>query len=368
MPATSLTAQKNKRMLHITCNAPLKPLNTMGIDGTADALVEWGSASDLHTFFTDPAYESISHGTIKAIGQGSNLLFTVYRYEGAILRCTDTTIETIAEDENTATVRVHAGCVLDNLAKQMCDKALWGTENLSLIPGTVAGATVQNVGAYGAEIGTMVKAVHCYDRQEKREVILSHDDMAYGYRDSALKHEPLKNRLIVVATDIVLSKKPCPKLSYGNLHRTLSHLGDHITPLDVREEVIRTRRGKLPEVTETGSAGSFFKNPVVSPRAHRQVIEAATNMGIDTSTMPAHETITPNGEPGIKLSAAWLIDKSGWKGYRRWNVGTWPTQPLVLVNLTGYAAGIEITALARDIIADVRAKWGITLTPEVEYL
>ena len=200
MPATSLTAQKNKRMLHITCNAPLKPLNTMGIDGTADALVEWGSASDLHTFFTDPAYESISHGTIKAIGQGSNLLFTVYRYEGAILRCTDTTIETIAEDENTATVRVHAGCVLDNLAKQMCDKALWGTENLSLIPGTVAGATVQNVGAYGAEIGTMVKAVHCYDRQEKREVILSHDDMAYGYRDSALKHEPLKNRLIVVAT------------------------------------------------------------------------------------------------------------------------------------------------------------------------
>lgn len=340
----------------------------MGIDGTADALVEWGSASDLHTFFTDPHYESISHGAIKAIGQGSNLLFTTYRYEGAILRCTDHTIETIDEDNNTVTLRIHAGCVLDRLVELTCEKRLWGMENLSLIPGTIAGATVQNVGAYGAEIGSTVKAVLCYDRQDKREVTLSHNDMAYGYRDSALKHEPFKNRLIVVATDIVLSKKPCPKLSYGNLHRTLSHLGDRLTPLDVREEVIRTRRGKLPEVTETGSAGSFFKNPVISPRAHRQVIEAAADMGIDTSAMPAHETVTPDGEPAIKLSAAWLIDKSGWKGYRRWNVGTWPTQPLVLVNITGYAAGIEITALARDIIADVQAKWGITLTPEVEYL
>lgn len=355
-------------MLTITRNARLKPLNTMGIDGTVDSLAEWATADDLHRLFTDPANEAVARGSIVPVGQGSNLLFTTYRYNGTILRCTDTTIETMRKDGDTVTVRAHAGCPLDLLADEMCRRGLWGLENLSLIPGTVAGATVQNVGAYGAEFGNLVTAIHCYDRVNKREVTLTRDDMVYGYRDSALKHEPLKHKLIVVSTDIVLSTVPCPRLTYGNLHASLSHLGDSLTPVDVRDEIIRTRRGKLPEVTETGSAGSFFKNPVVTPQQHRQVIEAAGRMGIDTTSMPAHPAATPDGRPGIKLSAAWLIDKSGWKGYRRWNVGTWPLQPLVLVNLTGYAAGIEVTALAHDIIADVEAKWGVTLTPEVEYI
>jgi len=355
-------------MLTITENDSLKPLNTMGIDGSAAAVARWDNAADLHNLFTDPAYVPLTTGQCKAIGEGSNLLFTSCRYDGLLLKCTDDTIETIDCDDDSVSLRVHAGRSLDSLVETTCGQGLWGAENLSMIPGTTGGATVQNVGAYGTEFGDLVTAIHCYDRDEDRVVVFSHDDASYGYRDSAFKHAPVAGRMIVVATEIRLARNPRPRLDYGNLRKALAHLNDRITPDDVRREIIGIRRSKLPGVGETGSAGSFFKNPVVTPATHRHIIDTAVSLGIDTSTMPAHETTDSEGNPAIKLSAAWLIDQSGWKGYRRCNVGTWPSQPLVLVNITGNATGQEITALAADITADVESKWHVTLTPEVEYL
>ena len=355
-------------MLNLHTAHPLKPLNTMGIDGTADTLVEWSDAADLHRLFTDLDLAPAVRKSFKAIGGGSNLLFTRYRVHTPLLRCVNDAIVVDNETDHDVTITVSAGCELDRLVESACYKGWWGLENLSLIPGTAGGATVQNVGAYGTEFGSTVVSVTCYDAETDRVIVIPACDMAYGYRESALKHSPLNKRLIVISTTLRLSKIPRPNLTYGLLSELLDERDQSLSPVDVRDEIIRTRRAKLPDVGITGSAGSFFKNPVITADEYNIVLSNARRLGIDTSTVPAHNVIGPDGEPLIKLSAAWLIDKSGWKGYRRWNVGTWPGQPLVLVNITGYAAGIEIQTLAADIIAGVNEKWGITLTPEVEYI
>ncbi|MDE7385551.1 MAG: UDP-N-acetylmuramate dehydrogenase [Muribaculaceae bacterium] len=355
-------------MFRIHTGHQLKPLNTMGIDGTVDTYVEWSSAADLHCLFTGPDLSHVVRQSFKSIGSGSNMLFTRYRVHTPLLRCVNDTISLVSETDTDVILTVSAGCELDRLVEHTCYNGWWGLENLSLIPGTVGGATVQNVGAYGVEFGNRVVSVTCYDTETDRTIDIPVCDMAYGYRDSALKHSPLSKRMIVVWTTLRLSKCPAPVLTYGRLSEFFADRDEQLSPVDVRDEIIRTRRAKLPDVGITGSAGSFFKNPVVSADEYNIVLSNARRLGIDTSAMPVHHVTGPDGEPLIKLSAAWFIDKSGWKGYRRWNVGTWPGQPLVLVNITGYAAGIEIQALAADIIADISDKWGITLTPEVEYI
>ena len=355
-------------MLTIHTNHQLKPLNTMGIDGTVTTLAEWSDAADLHQLFKNSEMGLESNPSFKAIWQGSNILFNDYKVDKLLLRCVNESIEIVDEDETGVTLTVHAGCQLDRLVDYCCYQGWWGIENLSLIPGTIGGATVQNVGAYGTEWGDVVVEVKCYDTDIDRVVTIPRSDMAYGYRDSALKHRPLNSRFIVVSTTVRLSKIASPILTYGGLSVLFAGRESELTPVDLREEIIKTRRSKLPDVAITGSAGSFFKNPIVSAQDLDVVLSNAHRHGIDTSSMPVHGIVLPDGSAAVKLSAAWLIDKSGWKGYRRWNVGTWPGQPLVLVNITGYASGIEVIALASDIIADVKEKWGIELSPEVEYL
>ena len=187
-------------------------------------------------------------------------------------------------------------------------------------------------------------------------------DLAYGYRDSVFKHPPLRDRLIITEVVCRLSRVTSPCLAYGNL---AALVGPSPAPADVRRAIISTRRAKLPEVEATGSAGSFFKNPVVLPEAVDRLRLLAAARGISTDGMPAFPV---DGGAGVKLSAAWLIDRAGWKGVVRGNVGTWPSQPLVIVNLTGRATGAEVAALARDISADISEKFGVELHPEVEYL
>lgn len=355
-------------MLEVTRDASLRELNTMGIDCTARAVVRWSGYDDLHRFFTDPSFTDLASGRVKAIGQGSNLLFTDERFEGTILLCTDRDVEMLGDAAGTVALRVHAGCPLDDFVALTCERGLWGVENLSLIPGTAGGATVQNVGAYGQEWGQHVVEVGCYDRETDREVKLKAGDMHYAYRESVLKHVPLSERLIVMSTVVKLSEVPAPCLGYGSLSSRVATAGGEITPAVMRDIIIGVRNEKLPRVGETGSAGSFFRNPVVSPDAYSRVLDECRARGIDPSGVPAHQATLPDGSEGVKLSAAWLIDKSGWKGVVRGNVATWKNQPLVLVNHTGRATGAEVSALAADIVADIESKWGITLVPEAEYL
>lgn len=349
-------------MLKLVDNAPLRPFNTMGINGTAAFIVEWDDPFDLPNLFSSPGYELLRRFPVKQIGEGSNLLFLSDKIDRTLLVSRYTKAYPLPASAGETRLKVGAGVKLDNLVNLTCSEGWWGLENLSHIPGTAGAAAVQNVGAYGVEFGDLVDEVRCYDRAAGRFVTLTRDDLNYSYRDSIFKHQPARDNLIITDVTISLSTTPRPRLDYGNLRASV---GDSpASPATVREAVISVRNGKLPAVEHTGSAGSFFKNPVIEASRVDNVRQTASAHGIDTAGMPAF----PTGEDKVKLSAAWLIDRAGWKGVKRGNVGTWPSQPLVIVNLTGRATGREVADFAADIIADVEKKYGVKLTPEVEYI
>lgn len=363
-------------MIEIKYNQSLKELNTMGIDGTASAVVEWNNAIDLDCFFHYSKYSELASKPYKVIGSGSNLLFTQYRHDGVLLRCSHKEIVTVPPlnakgaaavdcDDEHVTLNVGAGCLLDDLIARTCAMELWGLENLSLIPGTVGGATVQNVGAYGVEFGKLVTSVECFDPEKGCTVELNPQQLAYKYRDSSLKH----NNLIVISTSIKLKKGYSPTLNYGSLSKLKERHGNKLTPTIVRNAVIDIRRSKLPDPKYMGSAGSFFKNPILTYDEFQWIAERSHELGLEIESMNPHPvTESDCGRYGIKISAAWLIDKSGWKGVREWNAATWPSQPLVIVNLTGQASAHDIMSLADKIADDVKRKWGISLEREVEYI
>lgn len=202
-------------MLEIHKDISLRPLNTMRVEGYVHALARWESVADLDIFFDSPMGEL----PFKIIGEGSNMLFVDSCFNGVLLQCSDHTIETLGSDDNKVTLRAGAGCVLDDLVSYTVDKGLWGLENLALIPGTAGAAAVQNVGAYGREFGQLVKQVHCYDTISRHTVVIDHNRMAYAYRDSAFKHAPIHDKMIITSVDIELSVKPRPCLTYGSLEK-----------------------------------------------------------------------------------------------------------------------------------------------------
>ena len=362
MPATLPTESKSKPMIAVTHDIPYKLFNTMGIAGRAAAVAVWDAPDDLPTLFSDLA--GSLPAPVKPIGQGSNILFPDGRFEGTILLSGFTVVEPIESPEAGVTFRIGAGKRLDDFIAETAAEGLWGLENLSHIPGTAGAAAVQNVGAYGVEFADCLVAVTCYDVADRRFVTLPAGELGYGYRDSAFKHPPMRGRMIICSVDVRLSRVPAPHLDYGNLRSVLE--GAVPTPLAVREAIVETRRSKLPEITEAGSAGSFFKNPIVSVDRLSAIREKAESAGIDTSSMPVYQLADSPGH--AKLSAAWLIDRSGLKGARVGSAVTWQTQPLVIVNADGHATSADVKALAEHIIAEVDSRFGVRLTPEVEYL
>lgn len=349
-------------MWTINHNVPLRQLNTFGVEGVARCVIDWDDASDLMSLWSQGAIGPSKR--VKTIGEGSNLLFVNPICDTVLTRCTATGVRILEDDGSRVLVEVDAGARLDDVAALTAAQGLWGLENLSHIPGTAGAAAVQNVGAYGVEFKDVVVEIRCFDLSTGSEVVIDVADAAYGYRDSRFKHTPSKETLVVTRVVLALSRQRLPVLGYGNLASALKEIAtEELTPMHVREAIIATRRGKLPEVGETGSAGSYFKNPVVTVSELDHVKSMVAEMDLDPEAMPVYEV-----DGGFKLSAAWLIDRAGWKGFVRGNVGTWPLQPLVLINVTGQATGHEIAALASDIIASVQNKFSVTLSPEVEYI
>ena len=347
-------------MLVVNRDVSLRPLNTMDVDGTLRYLVEWETAEDLGRLFTDSTYADVVDGGVKFIGQGSNLLFVSRDYRGALAKCASRAIRLVGENDKYADLEVSAGVALDDVVAYCCRHCLWGLANLSLIPGTAGGAAVQNVGAYGVEFKDVVVKVNCYDRETHRIVSFDVGDIGYAYRDSLFKHSPAKERYIVVSTILRLSRSPQPRLNYGKLDALVADKNDIVS---VREAVIAVRRSKLPEVGKTGSAGSFFKNPILTDQQMELMLAQASRSGIDVTGMPVFDVAG-----GRKLSAAWLIDRAGWKGVESGHARVWPTQPLVLVNADGFATGREIADLAARIMDDISMKFNVRLETEVEYL
>ena len=301
---------------------------------------------------------------LKHIGEGSNLLFTG-DFPGTVLHSAIRHIDVISDSDDEVLVRVGAGVEFDKLCEWAAGRSLWGPENLSHIPGEAGAAAVQNIGAYGVEAKDIIREVRAFDLVSRKFLTFSVEECNYGYRDSFFKSPEGKDRYIITGIVFAFRRNGSPILEYGNLRETLLSRCPCPTPSDVRETIISIRRTKLPEVSEVGSAGSFFKNPVVSREVFGNVVRIS---GRDEASVPHYPVPGPGGEPFVKIPAAWLIDQCGWKGAVRGGAGVWPSQPLVIINASGDASPEEILALEECIRMSVSDRFGIVLSPEVEHI
>lgn len=330
-------------------------MTTFGLPAECGRLVEYDTEADLVQLHAEGVLADALH-----LGGGSNMLFTSGGYAGTVLHSRNRAVEIALPDaEGFVTVTAGAGTTLDDLCALTCARGLWGLENLSGIPGEIGGAAVQNVGAYGTEFKDVAVSLRCFDTVAGTPVVLTADECRYGYRDSLFKHLPVAGSLIVVAATLRLSTLPAPRLGYAALAQRFADRDPAtLTPAMLREEVIALRNGKLPSPTLVGSAGSFFKNPVVSAEEHQRLQQLVNQ------PVPGH--VTSTGE--VKLSAAWLIDRAGCKGMTHGGAAVWHQQPLVLVNATGTATGSDVTTLEEMVRSAVAERFGVELTSEVIHI
>ena len=346
----------------------LTKMNTFGMKVKARCFIEYDSVADL----VDIEFEELARPVLH-IGGGSNLLFTD-DFKGTVLHSKINFIEILEKEEprhceeqddvaipSPVLVSVGAGVVFDEFCDWAAKEGLWGVENLSYIPGEVGASAVQNIGAYGVEVKDVIRKVYCYDTVDEEFVNFDVEDLEYGYRDSAFKDPEVKGRYIVTHVVFALSREPQPRLDYAHLKEAV---GDNVTPLQIRKTIIKIRKEKLPEPSVMGSAGSFFKNPVISAE-HFVRIEAAAKAEHGADVKVPHYDL-PDGT--VKIPAAWMIEQCGWKGKRSGGAAVYDKQPLVIVNYTGEAYPEEIIGLERRIIASVKSKFDIVLHPEVDHI
>ena len=327
-------------------NISLLPYNTFHIDAKAKIFAEYESVEELRDLLRHYANDNILH-----IGAGSNLLFTG-DYDGIVLHSAMRGIHVLREDAEHVYVEAESGVVMDELIAYLCKQAWSGMENLSYIPGEVGASAVQNVGAYGVEAKDLIEQVRAINVITGDERIFTNEECRYAYRDSIFKNE-LKGKYIITHVVYRLNKSFRPVLSYAGI---MEELGDkEVTLHTLREAIIRIRKKKLPEVDELGSAGSFFKNPVVSHKVYEQIAERYDRV-------PHYDL-----PDGVKIPAAWLIEQCGWKGKMHGGAQCYEKQPLILVN-TGNAKAKDIVELAEAICQSVMEKFGITISPEVNYI
>ena len=361
-------------MINTTYYQDLTKMNTFGMKVKARCFMEYDSVADL----VDIEFEELARPVLH-IGGGSNLLFTD-DFKGTVLHSKINFIEILEDctpsrhcEERSdvaicpnVLVSVGAGVVFDEFCAWAAKEGLWGVENLSYIPGEVGAAAVQNIGAYGVEVKDVIHQVCCYDTVEEEFVRFDNADCKYGYRDSIFKNPEFKGRYIVTHVVFFLGRRGYPRLDYGHLRDAVetAAAGKDITPDIIRRTIIKIRKEKLPEPSVMGSAGSFFKNPVISAE-HFARIEAAAKSELSAEYKVPHYDL-PDGT--VKVPAAWMIEQCGWKGRRSGGAAVYDKQPLVIVNYTGDAYPEEIIGLERRIIASVKTKFDVDLHPEVEHV
>jgi UDP-N-acetylmuramate dehydrogenase len=330
-------------------DAPLHAWNTFRLDAQAAVFATVHDAAALPALLTDPELAGLP---TLVLGRGSNILFAARRYEGVVvhLACAGARIE--HEDSTHAWVHVDAGFEWDALVDWTLERGLQGLENLALIPGQAGAAPIQNIGAYGAEVADCVAAVHAYDRITGAYSRLDQQHCEFGYRDSVFKREA--DRRIVTALQLRLARSGETNLRYAGLREELAAMGGvPATPRNLATAVRRIRRRKLPDPAQVGNAGSFFKNPVVAS-AHAAELQARF------AALPVY----PTQDPGTrKLSAAWMIEHAGWRGFRDGDAGVSAQHALVLVN-HGAATGVQLLQVARRVAASVARLFGVQLEPE----
>src|SRR5450631_1348171 len=328
-------------------NISLLAFNSFHLEANAAEFVSVQSMDDLQYVLGRP-----ENNPLLILGGGSNLLLTG-NIDGLVLKIEINGIHEVKEDESHVYVCVGAGEGWHGFVEYTMKRNWGGLENLSLIPGNVGAAPIQNIGAYGVEFKDSFYELEAYDRIEKKVFAFGVNDCRFGYRDSIFKSEE-KGRYIILNVTFILRKTPVLHTSYGTIRDELEKMGvQSPTIQDISKAVITIRRSKLPDPADIGNAGSFFKNPVVDQAKFLL-------LSVKYPDMPAY----PHEEQSVKLAAGWLIEQCGWKGYRKGDAGVHKDQALVLVNY-GKASGKEIVELSMKIQSSVLKKFGVLLDEEV---
>jgi UDP-N-acetylmuramate dehydrogenase len=339
-----------KLNMEIRHNYSLLALNTFGLEAKAQHFARASSVEDVR--------QAIQSGIrpMLVLGGGSNLLFTSDQ-PGLVLQNQIGGIRVVEAVQGRALVEVGGGVVWHDFVLWAIAQDLGGVENLSLIPGTVGAAPVQNIGAYGVELKDVFVSLQAVDLETGDLRTFSHEDCRFGYRDSIFKQEA-KGKYCITSVLFALSKENHRlNISYGDIRKTLEENGVPNPGIaDISRSVVQIRSAKLPDPAKIGNCGSFFKNP----ETERTVLER-----ILAAYPQAPHYDLPDGR--VKIPAGWLIEQCGWKGKRVGNTGSYEKQALVLVNYGG-ATGEEVRKLAYDIIASVEQRFGIRLEPEVNML
>jgi UDP-N-acetylmuramate dehydrogenase len=330
---------------------PLTGLNSFGIAVNAALFISLRNEAELPEIFNEYTREN---RPILVIGGGSNILFTK-DFNGLVIHNKIAGIDCLEETADYVLVKAGAGVNWHHFVMHCVDKGWGGLENLSLIPGTVGAAPVQNIGAYGVELKDTLFSLRAWDVAEKCFVEYTAEQCEFGYRQSIFK-QYLKGRIVIVSATFRLLKMPRLQLGYGAIQDWLNQQNIAIPTIkDVSNAVMAIRRSKLPDPAVLGNAGSFFKNPWVSAVFFEQLKQE----------YPAIIAFPAPG--GFKLAAGWLIEQCGWKGFRDGDVGCHAQQALVLVNYGG-ASGKNIVDLAMRIQESVHTKFGVMLIPEVNII
>lgn len=327
-------------------NVSLRPYNTLAVDARAryflPVAAPEGLASAVAAILPDRG--------LLVLGGGSNVLFT-RDFDGLVLKNEILGRAVLHEDREEVQVRAGGGEDWHDFVCWCLQQGFYGLENLSLIPGTVGAAPVQNIGAYGVEVGDRIATVEAIDLGSGETECFAAEDCGFAYRHSIFKG-PCRDRFFITAVSFRLSKTPHLVTTYADVREALAHRSGEPTPQALSDTICTIRRRKLPDPQELPNAGSFFKNPVVSPRHYRELADRFPGL-------PAF----PGDDHNVKIAAGWMIEHCGWKGRRVGACGVFAHQALVLVNYGG-ATGREILDLAEAVQDDVEAAFGIRLQPE----
>lgn len=334
-------------------NVNLKSYNSFGFDALARQFVEIDDANELQTL--------IRRGVLKnqktlILSGGNNILFTQEVFDGIVIHMNNKGIKRIVDDGDKAVFRVQAGEDWPEFVKQMVAKGLYGVENLADIPGKVGAAPVQNIGAYGMELKDSFVQCEAIHLETGKKRTFDNKECSFGYRNSIFKGM-LKGQYVITSVDFLLKKDAPLHLEYGNIKSYLEQNGiENPTLQQLHDAICAIRDAKLPDVKQIGSAGSFFKNPVIERAQFETLLK-------EYPTMPHYDE--PNGK--VKVPAGWLIEQAGWKGWRNEHVGVYDKQALVLVHYGG-GKGHDIVELAHRIQGSVEEKFGIRISPEVNFV
>lgn len=325
----------------------LKPFNTFGIDVKARYFAQGHSDAEVRAALLEAAHLELP---VLVIGGGSNLLLTG-DIDALVLHMASRGRRLLSEEGDRVVVEAEAGEPWHEFVQWSLAQGCSGLENLSLIPGTVGAAPMQNVGAYGVEIKDVFAGLTALDRETGELKDFSLEECGFGYRDSLFKRNP--GRWLILRVRFALSRSLHAHLDYGPVRQRLHEQGVvEPTAQAISDAICSIRREKLPDPLELGNAGSFFKNPLVSAVLGEQL--RARYPGV---------VAYPQADGQLKLAAGWLIEQAGWKGYRDGDAGVHRLQSLVLVNY-GQASGAQLHALAQKIQADIFARFGVELEME----